>query len=72
MMEILVAALGGAVEIASTLKRAMDAARAGDEAEALRLVDEALARNAAAVGDLGAALDAVRARVVAEIEAGSV
>lgn len=65
-------ALEGIVEVAGLIKRAIDASRAGDEAAALQLLDEALKKNGAAVTALSPALEAVRARVLAKIEAGDV
>jgi methanogenic corrinoid protein MtbC1 len=69
---IAAAALEGLVEVAGLIKRAIDASRAGDDAAALSLLDEALKKNGAAVTALTPALEAVRERVLAKIEAGEV
>ena len=65
-------ALEGIVEVAGLIKRAIDASRAGDEAAALQLLDEALKKNGAAVTALSPALEEVRRRVLTKIEAGEV
>lgn len=65
-------ALEGIVEVAGLIKRAIDASRAGDDAAALQLLDEALKKNGAAVTALTPALEDVRRRVLAKIEAGEI
>jgi hypothetical protein len=68
METIIAAALEGAVEIASLIKKALDASREGDELAALKLLDEALTKTKAAVDLVKPALDEVRARVLKAID----
>jgi methanogenic corrinoid protein MtbC1 len=70
--DIALTALEGLVEAAGLIKRAIDSSRSGDEAAALQLLDQALAKNADASAALTPALADVRQRVLAKIEAGEV
>jgi methanogenic corrinoid protein MtbC1 len=55
--------LAGIAEGAKLVSRAIDLAREGNEEEALKLLDEALDRNAHAVAALQPALNEVKARI---------
>jgi hypothetical protein len=59
--------LGGAGEVATLAAQAIAAARAGDDARALELLDQAIAKQQADVVVAQAELDAVRARVAKRI-----
>lgn len=60
--------LGGAGEVAKLAAQAIDAARSGDDARALELLDQALARQEAQVTAARIELDAARARSLKRID----
>lgn len=61
--------LAGIAEGAKLVSRAIDLAREGNEAEALKLLDEALQRSGDAVAALQPALTEVKARIKAKLDA---
>lgn len=61
--EIASMVISGAVEVIKLAKSAMDAARAGNEDEARRLLDEAMAKARVSLDGLTAALEEVKRKV---------
>jgi hypothetical protein len=61
--------LGGAGEVAKLAAQALDALRAQDDAKALALLDQAIAKQQADAAAAAAELAAVRARISAAIDA---